>query len=191
MNILFINACPRTHSNTKLLAKYLLSKLPGNVYERNLTKTALSPLTEQIVEQRTGLINKGNFGHPLFALAREFAAADKIVMAAPLWDLSFPSLLKVYVEHINVIGITFGYRVDGKPHGLCKAQKLYYVTTAGGPVLSDAYGYGYVQALAQQFYGIPNTYCIKAENLDVDGTDVGSVLHRAKCDIDILLAQDK
>ena len=82
MNILFINACPRTHSNTKLLAKYLLSKLPGNVYERNLTKTALSPLTEQIVEQRTGLINKGNFGHPLFALAREFAAADKIVMAA-------------------------------------------------------------------------------------------------------------
>ena len=189
MTILFVNACPRKNSNTKLLAEYLLSKLQGNVQERDLTKTALSPFSEQMVEERTTLISKGDFSHPLFALAKEFAAADKIVIAAPVWDLSFPSLLKIYIEHINALGVTFGYQADGTPYGLCKAQKLYYVTTAGGPILSDAYGYGYVKALAQQFYGIPNSYCIKAENLDVDGAEVENILRQGKHDIDALLAK--
>lgn len=189
MTILFVNACPRKNSNTKLLAEYLLSKLQGNVQARDLTKTALSPFTEQIVEERTALISKGDFNHPLFALAKEFAAADQIVIAAPLWDLSFPSLLKIYIEHINALGVTFGYQADGNPYGLCKAQKLYYVTTAGGPILSDVYGYGYVKALAQQFYGIPNIYCIKAENLDVDGVEVENILRQGKRDIDTLLAK--
>ena len=189
MTILFVNACPRTCSNTKILAEYLLSKLQGNVQERNLTQAALSPLTEQRVEQRTNLISKGDFSHPLFALAKEFAAANKIVIAAPLWDLSFPSLLKIYIEHINALGVTFGYQADGNPYGLCKAQKLYYVTTAGGPILSDAYGYGYIKALAEQFYGIPNVYCIKAENLDVDGAEIENMLRQTKRDIDALLAK--
>ena len=187
MNILFVNACPRVHSNTKLLATYLLSKLQGNVCERNLTKTALFPFTEEMVEERTNLIGKGVLEHRLFALAKEFAAADKIVIAAPFWDLSFPSVLKIYMEHINAIGVTFTYGPDGKPCGLCKAQTLYYVTTAGGPILSDAYGYGYIKALATQFYGIPETYCIKAENLDVAGADVENILRQAKGDIDTLL----
>ena len=190
MNILFINACPRKNSNTKMLATYLLSKLRGNVRERDLTKTVIPPFTEEMVIQRSALINQGDFSNPLFALAKEFAAADTIVMAAPLWDLSFPSLLKIYMEHINAIGVTFGYQADGKPYGLCKAQKLYYVTTAGGPIFNDSYGYGYVRALAEQFYGIPNIYCLKAENLDVDGADVEHILLQTKRDIDNLLAQE-
>ena len=191
MNILFINACPRKNSNTKLLAEYLLNKLNGNVQERNLNQTSLSPFSEEMVEQRATLISKSDFSHPLFALAKEFASADQIVIAAPLWDLSFPSLLKLYIEHINALGVTFGYQADGKPYGLCKAQKLYYVTTAGGPIFDDKYGFGYIKALAKQFYGIPNIYCIKAENLDVDGANVESILCQAKRDIDTLLAQDR
>ena len=144
MNILFIKACPRKNSNTKLLAEYLLNKLHGNVQERDLNKTAILPLSEEIVKERTNLINKSDFSHPLFALAKEFAAADNIVIASPLWDLSFPSLLKIYLEHINAIGITFAYQADGKPYGLCKAKKLYYITTAGGPIFNDVYGYGYM-----------------------------------------------
>lgn len=157
--------------------------------ERDLNQTPMPSFSEEMVEQRIACIGKADFSHPLFALAREFAAADIIVIAAPLWDLSFPSLLKIYMEHINAIGVTFGYGPDGKPYGLCKAKKLYYVTTAGGPVSDDAYGYGYIKALAQQFYGIPKTYCIKAENLDVEGADVEKILLRAKRDIDTLLTQ--
>lgn len=188
MHILFVNACPRKNSNTKLLAEYLLSKLQGDVHERDLNQTALSPFTEERAEQRTELAANGNFAHPLFTLAKEFAAADILVIAAPVWDLSFPSLLKIYMEHINALKVTFCYQADGTPHGLCKAQQLYYVTTAGGPILNDAYGYGYIEALAKQFYGIPKTYCVKAENLDVDGADVESILRQAKREMDDLLA---
>lgn len=191
MNILFVNACPRKKSNTKFLADYLLSKLDGNVQERHLAKTAISPLTEETVEQRENLTRKGDFSHPLLALAKEFAGADTIVMAAPFWDLSFPSLLKIYIEHINVVGVTFAYQEDGKPYGLCKAKQFYYVTTAGGPIANEAYGYGYVQALARQFYGIRQTYCIKAENLDVAGADTESILRRTKSDIDELFLNKK
>lgn len=185
MNILFINACVRKQSNTKRLADYLLTKLKGDVHERNLAHTdSLLPLTEESLERRTALINKGDFGDPMFDLAKEFAAADAIVVATPVWDLSFPALLKIYFENITIIGLTLAYHADGKPYGLCKAKKLYYVTSAGGPIFNDAHGYGYVQTLAQQFYGIPDTYCIKAENLDVDNADMEGILLQAKRDID-------
>ncbi len=187
MSILFINACPRKDSRTKILADYLLSKLNDTVQERNLTKTAILPLTEETLEHRTLLANKGDFNHPLFQLAKEFAHADTIVIATPFWDLSFPALLKIYVENINVVGITFAYNKDGMPYGLCKAKSLYYITTAGGPILNDAYGYGYIQELAQKFYTIPKIHCIKAENLDIENAKVAQLLHRTKLHIDLLL----
>lgn len=189
MSILFINACPRKDSRTKILADYLVTKLNGNVQERNLTQTRLSPLSEEMLERRTVWAGKKDFNHPLFELAKEFAAADHIVIAAPFWDLSFPALLKIYIENINVVGITFAYNKDGNPYGLCNAKKLYYVTTAGGPIVSDAYGYGYVKELAQKFYAIPEIYCIKAENLDVENANVGQIMHDTKCRMDILLGE--
>ena len=186
MNILFINACPRTDSRTKILADYLLTKLNGEVQERNLTQTAMLPLSEEMLARRTAWADKKDFNHPLFRLANEFAAADTIVIAAPFWDLSFPALLKIYIENINVVGITFGYNKDGSPHGLCRAKKLYYVTTAGGPIVNDVYGYGYVKELAQKFYAIPEIYCIKAENLDVENANVEQILRDTKRYVDAL-----
>ena len=42
----------------------------------------------------------------MFDLARQFARAEIIVMAAPYWDLSFQAALKQYLEQVNVVGIT-------------------------------------------------------------------------------------
>ena len=186
MKVLFINACPRKDSRTKILADYLLGKLSGTVQERNLTKTAVLPLSEEALERRTLLSNRGDFNYPLFDLAKEFAAADTIVMAAPFWDLSFPAVLKTYIENINIVGITFAYSKEGKPYGLCKAKGLYYVTTAGGPIFNDVYGYGYVKELAQTFYAIPQIHCVKAENLDIENANVEQILREAKHHIDSL-----
>ncbi len=186
MNILFVNACVRKESRTKHLADYLLMKLNGTVHEHTLTDMALVPLTEETLARRTDLIAKRDYTDPLFALAKEFAAADCIVIAAPFWDVSFPACLKLYIEHINILGITFAYHTDGRPHGLCKAKKLYYLTTAGGPIVEDTYGYGYIQALAQNFYGITDTYCVQAENLDIDGANVEEILRQAASKIDQL-----
>ena len=116
----------------------------------------------------------------MFDLARQFANADEIVIAAPFWDLSFPAALKQYFEQINVLGITFRYTPDGFPQGLCKAKKLYYITTAGGEFFPEEYGYGYVKALAQNFYGIKDVELIKATGLAIDGADEEKILEDCK-----------
>ena len=119
----------------------------------------------------------------MFEYARQFSEADEIVIAAPFWDLSFPAVLKAYLEKINVSGITFRYTSEGMPEGLCKAKKLYYVTAAGGNFFPESFGFGYIKALAQNFYGISDVELIKAAGLDIEGADVESILLDCENDI--------
>ena len=95
-------------------------------------------------------------------------------------DLSFPSVVKAYLESICVVGLTFSYSEVGIPVSMCKAKKLYYVTTAGGTIADDAYGYGYVKSLAQEMFGIDEVLLVKAENLDIYGSDVSKIMSEAK-----------
>ena len=129
------------------------------------------------------MIAEGTLEAPVFEMARQFALADEIVIAAPYWDLSFPAVLKQYLEQINVVGVTFRYTPEGIPEGLCRAKKLYYVMTAGGLYCPEEYGYGYVKALAQSFYGIPETELIRAVGLDLDGADPEEILRQAMDDL--------
>ena len=160
MSILFINACVRENSRTLVLARDILSKMSGEVTELDLNLENIVPLKCDLLEKREKLIRNGNREDPMFSYARQFAEADEIVIAAPFWDLSFPALLKTYFEQITVSGITFEY-INGKPNGLCKAKKLTYVTTSGGPIFAD-FGYEYIKALAKNFYGITETKAYRA-----------------------------
>ncbi|WP_026496558.1 NAD(P)H-dependent oxidoreductase [Butyrivibrio sp. WCD3002] len=177
--ILFVNACVRKQSRTFILAKKLLSTLEGEIKEIRLEDVDFPVVDEEFINHREELKNAGKYDDPMFSLGRDFAAADTIVIAAPYYDLSFPAMLKQFFEQINVLGLTFTYAETGIPTGLCKADKLYYVTTAGGPILSDELGFGYVKALANNFYGIDEVYQLKAEGLDVVGADVDAILEAA------------
>lgn len=174
--ILFINACVREQSRTKRLADCLLSRLDDRVEEVVLLDQDFPTVDEAFLKKRDRLIETGDFGDPLFALARQFAEADLIVITAPFWDLSFPAVLKQYFEQINVTGITFMYTPEGYPKGLCRAKKLYYIMTAGGAYVPEEFGFGYVKALAQNFYGIEDVELIKAVGLDLDGADEESIM---------------
>ena len=177
---LFINACVRETSRTKELADCLLSK-SGRPYEEVRLDTIDFPfVNESFLEKRDRLIQEQDFSNPLFNLARQFDAAEDIIIAAPYWDLSFPASLKQYIEHINVLGITFRYTPEGTPLGLCKAKRLTYVMTAGGTLVPEEYGYGYVKTLAQSFYGIPEVRLIKATGLDIYGADVETIMREAE-----------
>ena len=188
--ILFINACVRRESRTKILADRLLARLKEDaehnsdndncVEELRLEDMAFPVADEAFLHKRDALLAAGELNDPLFAPARQFASADTIVIAAPYWDLSFPAALKQYIEQVNVVGITFEYTPEGFPRGLCRAKKLYYVMTAGGTYVPEEFGYGYVKALSQNFYGIQDVELIKAVGLDIIGADVNKIIGEAE-----------
>ena len=182
--ILFVDACVRDDSRTKRLANEVLSRLKGDVRTVKLKDVNFEVTDQDYLRRRDELIAKREFDSEMFTLARDFQAADQIVIAAPYWDLSFPAMLKQYIEHINVLGITFEYTKEGTPVGLCKADRLYYVMTAGGAFVPEEYGYGYVKELAQSFYGIGEVKLIKATGLDVYGADVEQIVQEAIRGID-------
>ena len=178
--VLFINACVRKESRTRRLADAVLKKLNQPFEEVSVHEIRFPVVDEAFLERRDSLIARRDFSDPVFALARQFAEADEIVIAAPYWDLSFPAALKQYIEQINVTGVTFRYTEEGIPVGLCRAGRLIVVTTAGGCFVPEEYGFGYIKALAQDFYGISNVRLIKAVGLDLDGADVEAIMRSAE-----------
>ena len=177
--LLFINACVRNDSRTKRLADALLSKMTDEVVEVRLEDIEFPVDNEAFLHKRDELISNADWNDPMFDLARQFAAADRIVVAAPYWDLSFPAALKQYFEQVNVVGITFEYSPEGVPVPRCRADKLYYVMTAGGTFAPEEFGFGYVKALAQGYYGINEVELIKAVGLDIYGADVEAIMKAA------------
>lgn len=176
MKILFIDACVRDCSRTRELAEHLLSRLSGVATKLELNGADIHSIDAVDLAAR-------DLGAPYCKKhAEQFADADIILIAAPYWDMSFPALLKEYIENICVSGVTFRYEND-RPVGLCKAKKLYYVTTAGGPFVPD-FGYNYVAALARNFFGIPETRCFSAEGLDIYGNNPEAILSEVKREID-------
>ena len=177
--ILFINACVRPNSRTLELANYVLTRLLGVVEEIKLYEEELSPLTLKEMDIRDKSAKNKDFSSDIFNLAKQFATADVIVLAVPYWDLMFPAVVKNYFENITVNGLTFGYGENGIPYGLCKAKKLVYVTTSGGPIVYN-FGFDYVTALAKCFYGITEVQFVSAQGLDVYGADVTKILEEVK-----------
>ena len=186
--ILYVNGCVRRESRTRRLAERLLSELDRPYEEVDLGKIDFPVVDEEYLSKRDRLTSKGEFQDPMFDLARQFAEAETIVIAVPFWDLSFPASLKQYLEVINAVDIAFRYSEEGVPVGLCRADRLFYVTTAGGSYVPEDFGFGYVKALAQNYYGIQNVRLIQAVGLDIYGADVDSIMREAEdalSDIDL------
>lgn len=76
------------------------------------------------------------------------------------------------------------YSKDGVPVGLCRANRLIFVTTAGGCYVPDIYGFGYVRELAQNYYGIQEVLKIEAAGLDIDGADIEKLMKDAEAAVE-------
>lgn len=96
----------------------LLQKL-GPYEELRLYDEPLRPMDAHRIALRDALLSQKDYGAEMFRYARQFAAAEQIVLSAPLWDLSFPAQLKIYLENIFVTGIVTRYSEAGLPVGLC------------------------------------------------------------------------
>ena len=182
-NVLLINACARAESRTLPLAKKAAAKISADYSIVNLFEKKLKPVDKETLAKRDSFIDANDFSDDMFLLAKQFKEAEDIVIAAPYWDLSFPSVLKCYLEAICVNGLTFKYGENGIPVSLCNAKRLIYVTTAGGYIGEANFGYDYIKALFAGLFGVSNSVCIKAEGLDIYGNDTEEILNNVVIDL--------
>lgn len=115
---------------------------------------------------------------PILKYAYQFLEADKYVIAAPYWNLSFPAILKAYIDYVSVSGITFQYTANG-PVGLCKGKAVHIVSRGGNyseePYSNFEMGDRYLRTIIG-FLGIKEFTTISADGLDVIGNDVDAIV---------------
>lgn len=116
--------------------------------------------------------NEESKKHPVLRYAYQFAEADKYIIAAPMWNLSIPSILKAYIDYVSVTGITFKYTAEG-PVGLLNNKRAVHIVSRGGEYGDAPYEMGdrYLRTILG-FFGINDIETIAIENLDVIGVDV-------------------
>lgn len=114
---------------------------------------------------------------PILKYTYQFAEADKYVIAAPMWNLSMPAILKAYIDYISVTGITFKYTAEG-PVGLLENKKAVHIVSRGGEYADAPYEMGdrYIRTILG-FFGVTDIQTLATENVDVIGVDVEGIVN--------------
>ena len=103
------------------------------------------PLTPALFAER----GRGDIPSWALEAAKNIADADRILIASPFWDMSFPAALKCFFEQTSLFEVTF--TDNGKTCvGLCRAPKVLYITTRGMDIPTGSYldqGAPYLRAL--------------------------------------------
>ena len=170
--LVIVNACVRqADSRTLRIAEPIIEVLAKR-YEAlryDLPEMeGIVPITPELFDERS----RGEI--PAWALeaAKAIAAADRIMIVAPFWDMSFPAALKCFFEQTSLFEVTF--TDNGKTCvGLCKAPKVLYVTTRGMDITTgDAREQAtpYLKALGS-LWNLGELTTIAAHNLDYSSPD--------------------
>ena len=168
--IFYVDACLRTGSNTKKIADAIIAKLSEryDIETVRLSEYAFPVVDNDILNDRANGIVPDEY----VAMAKKLANADRIVIAAPFWDMSFPGALKVFLENMSLFNVTFGSN-EKECYGLCKAEKVLYITTRGmdistGDDLEQATPY--LKAIGK-LWGLGELHIISAQNMDYSTED--------------------
>ncbi|ANS74127.1 FMN-dependent NADH-azoreductase [Paenibacillus yonginensis] len=103
----------------------------------------------------------------------QFLAADKVVIAFPLWNFTIPAQLLTYLFYLNQAGKTFKYTAEG-PVGLVGEKKVVLLNARGGvysegPMAGLEMSLNYVKNVLA-FWGIqnPETVVVEGHNQFAD-----------------------
>lgn len=178
MKVLFIDSAFRDGSRSRYLAEYYIEKFhSADCVERvDLGDHCPAPLDRESLRVYNQAVASADYQEKLFDCAKQFAAADVILIAAPFWNYSIPAALHAYLELVCSQGVSFAIDEKGNYFSLCRAKKLVFFTTAGGYIPEINCAFGYIQALCKAFWHIDDVKCYQAEALDIIGTDVEAAL---------------
>lgn len=170
MKILYIKANPKETKNsvsnqaTDIFIKKYIELNPKHVVDTlDLYEENWPHLNKETLD------NYGNEEGLLFKTANKFKEYDKYIFSAPMWNLSIPSILKAYFDHILVSGITFKYNKWGIPIGLLKNKKAICIIARGGgysywPMTKLAYDRNYLNSVLR-FIGIRKIEFLTIDNV--------------------------
>ena len=175
--LLFVNACIRDNSRTEELSRQYLKKFENEyqIEEVKVSALDIEPFDSKALKQRDMDMAQGRLDSESYHLAHQFAQADLIVIAAPYWDCLFPAILRTYLEHICVTGITFAYGPNGSLVKICQADSMTYITTCGGFLPEHSAIEAFVRELGTLF-SIDDVRFYAAEGLDIEPAKVPEIL---------------
>lgn len=181
-----VNSKPEELSASKTVARKFINRFLENhkdfiVEEVDLYKDHIPRLEYQYFEDRNCIIKEDAAKklpekeqkevQRIRELCDQFISADRYVIAAPMWSLSFPAPLKEYIDCIVQTNKTVKIEKGKKPQGLLedKDRAVVYIQSSGGnipwildPIMDK--GENYI-AQIMKVMGIKNV-----QELKVDGT---------------------
>ncbi|KLU67307.1 FMN-dependent NADH-azoreductase 2 [Desulfosporosinus acididurans] len=185
--LLYVKANPKadSQSNTLTLAnvfvqEYQTKNPESEIVIIDLYKEDIKPLdADTLAKMFSGEKNRA------LDYANQFASADKYVIAAPMWNLGIPAILKAYFDYVSYVGVSFKYTAEG-PIGLLadKPRKAVHISSRGGVYsegaakefdLSDKY----VRTILG-FFGINQVESLFLENANVlQGDDLRKAIDQS------------
>lgn len=148
--VLFVNACNTAESYSHQIAsvfvdEYTKKHANDEIETINLYEEDVKFLTVSEIKKRQSLNYKENKDEETFKYVKQFLEADKIIIAAPFWNLSIPAILHAYLEHIAIDGVTYQSTLKGSV-GLSQGKKIVHIVTRGIYSSSVEYGDSYLRA---------------------------------------------
>jgi FMN-dependent NADH-azoreductase len=115
-------------------------------------------------------------------IVEQYISADKYVFVSPMWNFSFPPVLKAYIDAICIAGKTFKYTENG-PIGLLTDKKAIHIQARGGvysegPAAGFESGHSYM-AKIMQFHGVPSFEGIFVEGMAAMPDQAESIKEKA------------
>ena len=163
--LMVIDACMHDGSRTRKIMEPVVAELSKRY---SIEKIVLEADSYPVVGKK--ILNERSSGYvppEIVETAKRIASAERLVIAAPFWDMSYPSAIKLFFENMSLFNITFAN--NGKEFtGLCKCEKVLYITTRGmniktGEALEQATPY--IRALSR-LWGLGELTVIAEENMD-------------------------
>ena len=164
--LFYIDSCIREEvSRTKKIATPIINKLKEryDVETLVINELNLTIVKKDLVNKRTN----GIIDPEVLSWADKVSKADRIVIAAPFWDMSIPAALKSFIELCSIINVTFASD-DKTCFGICNCKKLLYITTRGMNIKTNSeldQATPYLKAISY-LWGLGEVSVVSAYNLD-------------------------
>lgn len=181
--VLYIKANPKSNesSNTFLMSEAFINEYQQqNPNDEIITLDLYKEGIKFIDENMLNDIFSGKEEETM-VYAKQFAECDKYVIAAPMWNLGSPAILKAYFDYVSRVGVTFKYTETG-PVGLLAGlnKKAIHIVARGGSYEGEGAKYDLGDPYIRTILGFFGVYDVQTASFDLTNVLMGEALEKVK-----------